>query len=491
MNATRKCSTWIAVAQLRSPSCQRRLLQLKEHAGGHAGRVGRYAIAVALLVVSGVAYALDPLIGLLVQPGSAGLGAIVRSADSPYLGGGPRNDLVPLYLYEGEHVFLHASRGGIKLVDDDKIRLDAFLDYRFEGFPTDRVPPILAGMQARESTADLGVSARYRSSVGTFSMEVLHDALGITHGSEVRLSYSVDWSHERLHLRPALTVAARSARLNDYYYGVRTQEATALRPAYEPGAGIDTWAGVHGVYDVSKRWRLLGGIGVRRFSAGVRDSPIVRKGAQTEILLGAAYDFGSNRELPPDIGAPLYVKVLYGRSTDCNLNRVMTLRCLSTATEDNTRIAAIELGKPFMNNVGGWPVDVVGYIGLLRHDENGLQDDSLDVNAYMKAYFHGLPWSDRVKTRLGLGVGLSLAQRVPYVEMRDQTRRGRNTSRVLNYLTPTLDFSIGDLLGARAWKETYVGVGVSHRSGIFGSSRLLGNANGGSNFIYSYVEWTM
>ncbi len=33
-----------------------------------------------------------------------------------------------------------------------------------------------------------------------------------------------------------------------------------------------------------------------------------------------------------------------------------------------------------------------------------------------------------------------------------------------------------------------VKTGVSHRSGIFGASRLLGNVNGGSNYIYTYVE---
>ena len=86
---------------------------------------------------------------------------------------------------------------------------------------------------------------------------------------------------------------------------------------------------------------------------------------------------------------------------------------------------------------------------------------------------------------------LSLAQRVPYVEMRDQVHRGRSTSKVLNYLDPTIDISVGDLLGARTLKDTYLGFGVSHRSGIFGSSRYLGNVNGGSNYIYSYLEWQM
>ncbi len=54
------------------------------------------------------------------------------------------------------------------------------------------------------------------------------------------------------------------------------------------------------------------------------------------------------------------------------------------------------------------------------------------VNACMKAFYYGFPWKDRVRTRIGFG--------------------------------------------------------VSHRSGIFGSSQLLGNFNGGSNYIYTYIE---
>ena len=50
---------------------------------------------------------------------------------------------------------------------------------------------------------------------------------------------------------------------------------------------------------------------------------------------------------------------------------------------------------------------------------------------------------------------------------------------------------MGDLLGVPSLKRTFAGLGVSHRSGIFGTSRMLGNVNGGSNYIYGYVEWEM
>jgi MipA family protein len=80
---------------------------------------------------------------------------------------------------------------------------------------------------------------------------------------------------------------------------------------------------------------------------------------------------------------------------------------------------------------------------------------------------------------------------VPFVEARDQARRGQSTSRVLNYLDPGMDISVGDLIGSRSLKETCFGFGASHRSGIFGASRLLGNVNGGCNCIYTCVERRM
>ena len=80
------------------------------------------------------------------------------------------------------------------------------------------------------------------------------------------------------------------------------------------------------------------------------------------------------------------------------------------------------------------------------------------------------------------------AERVPTIEARDQARRGEDVNKLITYLDPTIDFSLGDLLGSKSLKRTFIGLGVSHRSGIFGLSRLLGNVDGGSNYIYAYVE---
>jgi outer membrane protein len=148
----------------------------------------------------------------------------------------------------------------------------------------------------------------------------------------------------------------------------------------------------------------------------------------------------------------------------------------------------VDVGRALVRQVNGWPLDFYAYAGILGHDERGLRSDGAQLDAQIKAYYYGLPWNWALRTRIGFGAGFSLAQRVPLAEVRDQARRGRATSRLLNYLDPSIDFNLGDMTGSRKLQDTVVGVGVSHRSGIFGSSQLLGNINGGSNYLYGFIE---
>ncbi len=429
----------------------------------------------------------DPLAGILSVPGGAGLGFATRMENSPYRGGGTRNDLLPLYLYEGKYVYLHAYRVGLKLSDVDDNRFDVFLAHRFEGFPYDKTPPSLIGMTGRAPGADFGVSYQRSGSWGAVYAEYLHDITGASLGHELHLGYNYEWKGDGWRLRPHLMLAARDARLNNYYYGVQPSEATASRPAYQPGSGLNRQLGLYGAYNLTERWRLLAGIDATWWAKGVRDSPIVDNRVQIAKALGLMYDFSPEHAIWPE-NNPLIIKVLYGKSTDCNLVSIMRFSCTSTKTSDQTRVSAVEVGRPFIEGLNGWPLDVIGYLGLLHHSERGFQQDFWQIDADMKVFYFGFPWSDLVRTRIGFGLGISYAQKVPFVEQRDQALRGRNASKLLNYLDPSIDVSVGDLFGIRTLRETYFGFGVSHRSGIFGSSQLLGNVNGGSNYIYSYVE---
>ena len=436
----------------------------------------------------------DAIADLLTRPGSAGLGFLYRVEQSPYLDAGRRSDLLPLYLYEGERFFLNADRAGYKFVEDRTRRIDLFLSRRLEGFPQDDVPEVARGMARRNASVDLGLRYRHRFPWGTLRATALQDVSNTSKGAELRLGYSHTWRHGRWTLRPDLSVAFRDASLNAYYYGVEPDEATADRPAYAPGSGSDYTLALYGTYGFLQNWRLIGGIALTVHAQAVRGSPIVRDGAQPAILAGVVYDFGTVTPRWDEDKVPTFLKVFYGRGAgdDCHMVRIMALRCRSLDHDQPSSVTGLHLGRPFIEHVNGWPLDVHGYVGFLSRDEmNDIQADGWQVDAYMKLFYYGFPWSPRVRTRIGLGVGISFARLVPSSEVSSQALRGRPTSKLLSYLDPTIDVSLGDLFGSRRLKETYVGLGISHRSGIFASSRLLGSVDGGSNYIYAYMETTL
>ena len=426
--------------------------------------------------------------------GSVGLGLITQIEASPYKGAGARFDLHPLYLYEGERAFLQSGRVGVKLLDTPEHRLDLFLDKRLEGFQANKIPASVAGMAMRSSSTDAGLAYSYRQSWGTLRAELLFDAANTTKGSEARLGYGYEWRSGPWTLRPGVSLSMRDAKLNNYYFGVLPGEATATRAAYAPGAGVNASAGVHGAYALTQRWQLLGGMSATVLGGGIKNSPIVQKRVLPAIYVGAVYDFGGQNDgqkrEAAEASSPTWFKLMYGQATEdgCHLAKIITARCLSTASKNATSIAGLQVGKTLVQGLNGWPVDVVGYAGLLHHNDRGLQPNGAQLDLFVKAFYTGFPWSDRFKTRLGLGAGVSLAQRAPYAEAPNATTGPKPASRILQSLDPTIDVSLGDLLGYRPLKQTYFGFGVSHRSGVFGSSRLMGNVNGGSNYIYTYVE---
>jgi outer membrane protein len=447
---------------------------------------GRCLAALALASCASVAGASsDPLTGI-AAPGGAGVGAITRAERSPYLGAGTRYDFVPVYLYEGERVYLHSLSLGVKFGVTETRRFDLFLRHRFEGHPTDEIPTRLTGMAQREPGIDLGIGGQLAGTWGIAFAEVLRDVSQASHGTELRLGYKYPVRRGALTVRPHAMLSLRSASLNDYYYGVRPEEARADRPAYEANGAATPEVGVQLIYRLTSRWRVLAGVSAARLPDTVRASPLVEHRTLTNLELGALYDISPEQDAWPR--RPLIARVLYGDSSGCDVMQIATFRCTATHDEDNTSIAGFEVGRPFINRLNGWPLDLAGFVGVTHHFERGAQSDFAEIRAYIKAYFYGFPWDAKLRTRLGWGVGLSYANMVPIAEQRDQARRGRNTSRLLNTFDPTVDFSLGDLLNARRLRETYAGAGVSHRSGIFGSSQLLGNVSGGSNYIYGYVE---
>ena len=429
----------------------------------------------------------DPLSGIL-PPGSAGLGAIGILERSPYRGAGAQFDFLPLYVYEGDYLYLHSTGAGFKLGDSSNgPRFDAFIRRRFEGTPYHNPPSSLEGMARRDVGVDGGLSAEMGGAWGTAFIEVLRDVSQTSHGTEWRLGYRYATQYRNVRLRPYAILSWRDAALNDYYYGVRPEEATADRPAYAAGSGVSPQVGVFATYSLSERWSLIAGGSLRYWPAGVGASPVVDSRLQWQAMLGVGWNLTPEKK-EWVASPPLLVRGYYGGSTDCNLINIIEGGCATVWTKDHTSIAGFELGRPLIERMNGWRFDVNAWVGVQRHFEDGNQPDFWSVRAYFKPVYYGFPWDSKVRTRVGLGLGVSWAARIPFSEQRDLESKNSNTSKLLQTFDPTIDASLGDLVGRKDWHDTYVGFGVSHRSGIFGAARLYGNVNGGSNYIYMYLE---
>ena len=449
------------------------------HANRAQGAAAGLFLALGLLVASAAHANSDPLEGI-VAPGNTGIGAIYRFQSSPYREAQRDNDFLPLLIYEQEHFYLHSYRGGIRL-GDKNAGGELFVKRRFEGFAADEVPGSLPPDTGRRGPgADVGLAGHLRFGEGTAYGELMQDASGLSEGTEVRLGYRYEgWWSGRLRVRPYATLAWRDAKLNNYYYGA---------PGYDAGSGVNLELGAIASYRLAERWQVLAAIGLTQYASAIRNSPAVDAGSLApSVSLGFLYGFERDAA-PAGSRKPLIMRVYQGASTDCDLFPIMTFQCGSIHTQDPTNVFALEIGQKFLEGVAGWPLDYAGFVGLMRHQEKGLQSDSWQAQAYLKAYYYGFPWRDSVRTRVGMGAGISYAEQIPFSEARDQALRGRDTSKLLVYADPSIDISLGDLVGSREWRETYLGVGVSHRSGIFGWSRLFNNVNGGSNYIYAFLE---
>ena len=430
----------------------------------------RFLLASACALAAGAASAQsDPFIDTLPVDGPA-VGYLLRFERSTYRGAERAADHLPLYFYEGERAYLHGTRAGLKFAQDDW-RFDTFIAYRFEGFTHDRRPTSAAGLEVREPGFDAGVSLRRRLSWGTPYVELLHDVSASSEGTELRAGYWSEWQRGALKLKPQLVAAWRNARLNNHYYGT---------PDYQAGAGLDIAATLYADYALTESWHVLGGVGATRRSHAIRQSPLAQGGLDAQAFIGFMYDFSPKRTRWAPESRPLIAKVLYGNSSDCDMLQIMRFSCTTRHTVDNTDIAALHIGRMMIQGAGGWPIDLAGFVGIQRHFEKSYQDDFWSAMAFFKVYWYGWPWDRWVRTRFGMGSGLSYSEQITQMELRDQGRRGRGNWKLLNYLDPSFD--------VRVARDTYVGVGVSHRSGAFGKSQFFGNVNGGSNYIYLSLE---
>jgi outer membrane scaffolding protein for murein synthesis (MipA/OmpV family) len=431
-------------------------------------------------------------------PGTAALGGGIRFGQSPYLATDNEDqrllDLIPLYLYNGKWLFARGTSGGIHLFNNDTFEFNLYTRYRFQKLDPDS-NVFYQGLEERKQSLDAGIEAGLTQNWGELKLSWVTDTLDRHNGEEVRFSYRYRFESGPWSFSPFISWTWQDKNLTDYYFGVSEAEARPDRPAYSAGESQWLGFGMNTSWQLTDRIVLFGNVGFAGTESEVINSPLVEEAAASQVFVGGTYIFGN--VLKPDFiideerQGEWSWRVNYGYQADGNIVSEIDQGDFSKSKVAETNIAGITLSKVLTD---GPRVDFLGRLAAFRH----LEEDEGNGNfwsyaAYIMAMGKGYsPWSKKEVFRWGFGFGMSYAETVPIAEQRKQTGEGAfgNTSHFINYLEMTLDFPLRRVSKAKWLQRCYAGLTVVHRSGIFGTSDILGDVSGGADWITAHLECT-
>ncbi len=450
---------------------------------------------MALVAVSGASAQEVADIPFSAAPaGSAALGAGLRFGQSPYFASDNDEqrqlDLIPLYLYEGKYLFARGTAGGVHIVSNDAFEFNLYTRYRFQKLDPD-INEYYAGLEKREQTLDAGIEFGIKQNWGETRLDWVTDTLNRHNGQEVRFSYRYRFDAGPWSISPFISWTWQDDNLSNYYFGVSEAEATPERPFYLPGESQWLSFGLNTSWQVSDRIVFFGNFAFGGAGSEVLDSPLVEEAGFSSGFVGGTYVFGNARK-------PGYImdesrfgewswRVNYGYQADGNIVSEIDQGDFSKSEVADTNIAGFTLSRLLSE---GERIDFLGRVALFRHyEEDEGNGNFSSYAAYIMAMGKGYsPWSKEELFRWGFGFGMSYAETVPIAEQRKQAAKDDNTAHFLNYLEMTLDFPLHRVSKARWLQRCYAGLTIVHRSGIFGTSDLLGDVSGGADWITAHLE---
>jgi MipA family protein len=219
-----------------------------------------------------------------------GLGIAGISFERPYTGIGSKHLILPAISYENN--WLRVGGLGIdwKIGNAGPVSFAFGARYFLIGYrPGDA--PILNGLEERKAGIWLGPSLLWHTDFATFSAQVLGDPLDYSDGTQVRISGEHPFNMGNFQLVPRVSAIWYDRNYVDYNYGVRTNEATPGRPAYQGSSDADFEIGMRANYSLSQHQLMFLDLDDTQQGSAVRESPLVDRTNETGVRLGYLYRF--------------------------------------------------------------------------------------------------------------------------------------------------------------------------------------------------------
>lgn len=230
------------------------------------------------------------------KPYSWGLGFAALSKQQSYAGIDRDTLAVPLIYFENRWVQLLGPRLEFKLPgfewgEDQELSFGLGIEFDGSGYkPGDA--PILRGMERRKDGIFAGATAKWSNPFADVSAEWMFDAAGASKGQRVRLGVERSFHlGDRFMLTPGASAAWLDAKYANYYYGVRSGEARAGRPAYTAESTVRPELSLRTDYMIDERQLVFVSLGYTALGSEIKNSPLTDGSGETNVFLGYLYRF--------------------------------------------------------------------------------------------------------------------------------------------------------------------------------------------------------
>ncbi|KPJ91931.1 MAG: hypothetical protein AMJ53_10415 [Gammaproteobacteria bacterium SG8_11] len=217
-----------------------------------------------------------------------GAGPYVQS--QPYQAADPIVLPTPVIFFDNRLLYVRWTRVGLYVYGKQNWGISLTAQPRPWGYQAEDSGQ-LSGMAERQPSWEGGIALGGKNRLGFAEVTYFHDILDHSNGSLLRLEIGKTITRGRWFHIPSLFVIRYSDSMLNYYYGVRPQESTTLRPAYEAKADVNFALQHFFMYELNKSWFLSANIRIDYLASEITQSPIVDDQWMGSAMVSLLYKF--------------------------------------------------------------------------------------------------------------------------------------------------------------------------------------------------------
>lgn len=223
------------------------------------------------------------------------LGLGLASQQLPYAGVERDNKAIPLLYFENRWVRVAGVGAELKLLHKaltptQSVSAGLRLKYQGEGYEA-KDSPRLSGMDERKGGFWGGPVATWRNPIAQLSAEWVTDLSGNSKGQKLQLQVDRRFAWNSFSLTPRVQAQWLDKKYVDYYFGVRSAEATPNRAAYVGQAAMAIEAGLRMDYTMNSKHSVFLDLGATQLPDEIKLSPIVDRSKSSRLAVGTMYRF--------------------------------------------------------------------------------------------------------------------------------------------------------------------------------------------------------